>query len=109
MVAFIPTIILGLIICFIGVGNMKGNISSLHSYHRNRVKEEDVKPFGKRVGIGMMIIGISVIVMGALSILAVLFENESYTLLGTAVMIGGLVVGCIISFRAMIKYNGGIF
>ena len=109
MSAFIPTIIVGLIILLIGFSNMKGNISTLHSYHRSRVKEEDAKPFGKRVGIGMIIIGISVILMGALTGVAILCENDIYTLIGTAVMILGLAVGCIITFRAMIKYNGGIF
>ena len=39
---FIIQIIIGLIIIIIGILNMKGNISLLHSYHRKRVKKEDI-------------------------------------------------------------------
>ena len=56
---FIIQIIIGLIIIIIGLLNMKGNISLLHSYHRKRVKKEDIIPFGKKVGIGSIIIGIT--------------------------------------------------
>lgn len=45
---FIIQIIIGLIIIIIGILNMKGNISLLHSYHRKRVKKEDIIPFGKK-------------------------------------------------------------
>lgn len=44
---FIIQIIIGLIIMIIGILNMKGNISLLHSYHRKRVKKEDIIPFEK--------------------------------------------------------------
>ena len=40
---FIIQIIIGLIIIIIGTLNMKGNISLLHSYHRKRVKKEDLE------------------------------------------------------------------
>ena len=45
---FIIQIIIGLIIIIIGILNMKGNISLLHSYHRKRVKKEDIIPFEKK-------------------------------------------------------------
>ena len=35
-------IIIGLSLIILGIINMKGNISMLHSYHRKRVKKEDV-------------------------------------------------------------------
>ena len=53
---FIIQIVIGLALIVVGIFNMKGNISLLHSYHRKRVKEEDVLPFGKRIGIGSVII-----------------------------------------------------
>ncbi len=56
--------ILGIIISILGISNMKGNISSLHWYHRQRVSPDDVMPFGKRVGLGTLIIGIAIIVFG---------------------------------------------
>lgn len=67
--------------------NMRGNIASIHWYHRQRVTEKDRRPFGKLVGLGTMVIGVSLVVFGALSFAADL----------------GL------SFFAMIQYNKGIF
>ena len=88
---------------------MRGNISLLHSYHRNRVKEEDVKPFGKLAGLGNLIVGIGVVLYGAFILLAMLTDSEIYTLIGNIPLFGGLIVGLGISFYAMKKYNGGIF
>ena len=46
-------LILGLFISVLGITNIKGNISTIHSYNRRKVKEEDpvfllrkVKPVG---------------------------------------------------------------
>ena len=59
MVESIIPIAIGILISVLGIINMTGNISSLHSYHRHRVKEEDIKPFGRLVGTGTLIIGVS--------------------------------------------------
>lgn len=99
---FITQIIIGLVLIVIGIFNMKGNISLLHSYHRKRVKEEDIKPFGKKVGIGTIIIGIAIILAGLFTIL-------SHTIISNVVLIIGFVTGCIIIFYALFKYNKGIF
>ena len=108
-IAYVVPAIVGLICILIGISNMKGNISSLHSYHRSRVSEEDRLPFGKLVGKGMIIIGISVCVM-ALSMLAVeIFENEIFAIVGMILMGVGFVIGLSLAFYAMKKYNGGIF
>ena len=88
---------------------MMGDISSLHSYHRSRVSPEDVKPFGKMVGLGTLICGILVILMSIGTLVAELTENKIYVLIGSALLIIGIIVGCIISFYAMKKYNGGMF
>ena len=53
---FLFTSILGIVFIIIGVLNCKGNASMLHSYHRKRVREEDIIPFGKIVGTGMFFI-----------------------------------------------------
>ena len=50
MPAFIVTALVGVVCIVLGISNMKGNISSLHSYHRNRVSEEDRIPFCKNSG-----------------------------------------------------------
>ena len=58
----ITELIVGVILIVIGITNYRGNISSIHSYHRHRVKDEDVKPFGRLMGSGTIIIGVGVIV-----------------------------------------------
>ena len=35
-------LILGLFISVLGITNIKGNISTIHSYNRRKVKEEDI-------------------------------------------------------------------
>ena len=49
MLSMIVTIAVGLVICFLGITNMRGNLSSLHSYHRKRVKKEDEIPLSARI------------------------------------------------------------
>ena len=109
MPGFIVTLAVGILICFFGVRNMMGDISSLHSYHRSRVSPEDVKPFGKMVGLGTLICGLSVLVMSAFTVLAELSGNDSPVLIGSVILFVGLIAGCTLSFYAMKKYNGGIF
>ena len=109
MAAFITVSVLGLLISILGMINMTGNISSLHWYHRQRVTEENRKPFGKLVGFGTLIIGIAMIVFG---ILFLIFEYTQLTvlvILGVIELIASIVVGMVVSFYAMKKYNGGIF
>lgn len=99
----------GVICIVLSISHMHGNISSLHSYHRQRVSEEDRVPFGKQVGLGTMMIGIGIIVFSVLSSVTLYTENDIFVLVGTALLIIGIVLGSIITFRAMIKYNKGIF
>ena len=109
MTGVITTIIVGIVVCFLAIRNMRGDISTLHSYHRNNVKEEDVKPFGKMIGIGTLLCGISIIIFSILQGVTLLTENDVFTIVGTFIMFAGLTVGIIITFYAMKKYNGGIF
>ena len=89
--------------------HVDGNINSLHSYHRSRVKPEDVLPFGRLVGIGMMIMGVAFIVFGVLITISSYYKNHLLSIIAYIVMGGGIVAGTSIAFYAMIKYNGGIF
>ena len=57
----IVLLILGVFISVMGIVNIKGNISTIHSYNRRRVKEEDIPKYGKVVGTGTLIIGISLV------------------------------------------------
>ena len=109
MIAFITVSGLGILISVLGVINMTGNISSIHSYHRHRVTQENIKPFGKLVGLGTLLIGISMIVFG---ILFFIFEQtgiEALAVIAAAQLVVSLIVGMLVSFYAMKKYNGGIF
>ncbi|MBQ3495635.1 MAG: hypothetical protein IJA76_03000 [Clostridia bacterium] len=105
----IVAFLVGVVFIVLGISNMRGNISTLHSYHRHRVSEEDRIPFGKQVGLGTMIIGIGIIIFSVLSAVTLYTENNIFILIGTVVLIVGIIVGLIISFKAMIKYNKGIF
>ena len=109
MAGNIVTFLVGVVCIVLGISNMRGNISSIHSYHRSRVSEEDRIPFGKQVGLGTIIVGIGIIVFSVLSSVTLYTENDTFILVGTAVLIIGIILGLVISFRAMIKYNKGIF
>ena len=109
MAGYIVPFLVGVICIVLGISNMRGNISSLHSYHRHRVSEEDRIPFGKLVGLGTVIIGIGIIIFSVLSAVTMYTENNIFIFVGTAFLIVGIIVGLIISFKAMIKYNKGIF
>ena len=107
--AAIAPFLIGVVCIILGICNRMGNISSLHSYHRKRVREEDRLPFGKLVGLGMFVIGGALLVFGVLMLLAVLYEREILSLIGTVELTVGIAVGLGISFYAMFKYNKGIF
>ncbi len=109
MAGNIVTFLVGVVCIVLGISNMRGNISSLHSYHRSRVSEEDRIPFGKQVGLGIIIVGIGIIAFSVLSSVTLYTENDIFILVGTAILIIGIILGLVISFRAMIKYNKGIF
>lgn len=109
MITFISMTVLGILIAVLGIINMTGNISSLHSYHRHRVTEENRKPFGRLVGLGTLLCGLAVIAFGALFFAAERTGRESLVIVGTVLLIAGLAAGLAVSFYAMIKYNKGIF
>lgn len=109
MVELIVTALVGILCIVLGISHCKGNISSLHSYHRHRVSEEDRLPFGRMVGRGTIIIGAAILVFTVLSAVTHYTDNNLYIIIGTVIMIAGLLVGLGLSFGAMIKYNNGIF
>ncbi len=102
-------VFLGILCIVIGIFNARGNISTLHSYHRKWVSEENRIPFGKKVGLGMLIIGVSLIIFGGFTFLANTLTNNIFIIIGSVILIIGLIVGLCLSFYAMIKYNKGIF
>ena len=67
------------------------------------------KPFGKLVGFGTLLIGIAMIVFGVLFLMFEKTQLDLYIIIGTVLLIAGIIAGMVISFYAMVKYNKGIF
>ncbi len=109
MEKLIIPVILGVALIIMGIVNMTGNISTLRRHHRKRVAPEDVKPFGRLVGIGTVIIGICIALMGVFDHVAQTTNNPSLSSVGMIVLPVGLLFGTGIMIFAMIKYNKGIF
>ena len=97
----IMLLFLGVVISVMGIVNIKGNISTIHSYNRRRVKEEDIPKYGKVVGTGTLIIGIS-LVLGFI----VSFWSEE--IMGF-IILPAVFVGLGFMLYGQIKYNKGIF
>lgn len=97
----IMMLILGLFISVLGIVNISGNISTIHSYNRRKVKEEDVPKYGKVVGTGTLIIGIS-LVLGFIAA----FWSE--VIMGI-IILAAVIVGLACILYGQIKYNHGIF
>ncbi len=100
---------LGVFLLMIGILNTKGNIDFIHRYHRHRVREEDILPYGRLMGAGTIIAAISTMIFGATQYLAELVGVTALSTVGTIVMTGGVVVAMVICFYAIFKYNKGIF
>lgn len=101
--------IIGVVLIVLGVMNLKGNISTLHSYHRKRVSEEDRLPYGRKVGTGTIIVGCAIIVKAATEFAGEKMKLPVLITVGTVLLAVGLVVGIAIITAAMIKYNKGVF
>lgn len=97
----IALLILGIFISVIGIVNMTGNISTIHSYNRRKVKEEDVPKYGRAVGTGTFIIGVSLI-----AAFVTTFWSETAM---SFIVIPALVIGLGFILYAQFKYNKGIF
>ncbi len=98
----IVLLLLGVMLSVLGIVNMTGNISTVHSYNRRKVREEDVPKYGRAVGIGTLIIGVSLLVDFVLAIFDMLAAVPF-------VLIPAVIVGLGFILYAQFKYNGGIF
>lgn len=95
-------LLMGLFISILGIVNIKGNISSIHSYNRRRVKEEDVHKYGKVIGSGTLIIGVGLLLSSLLTFLKVAIQSDYIT-------VPAIILGLIIIVYGQFKYNKGIF
>ena len=94
-------LILGIFLSVLGILNIKGNISTIHSYNRRKVRDEDIPKYGKAVGTGTLVIGASLV----LSYL-VTFWNETVI---DYIVLPAMIVGLAFILYGQIKYNHGIF
>lgn len=94
-------LILGIFLSVLGIVNIKGNVSTIHSYNRRKVKEEDIPKYGKAVGTGTVIIGAALIVA-----YLVIFWNEAAI---DYIVIPAMAIGLAFILYGQIKYNHGIF
>ena len=94
-------LILGALLCVLGVVNLRGNISTIHSYNRRKVREEDVPKYGRAMGTGTLIIGVSFMVSFVTT-----FWSEAIM---AFIIIPALLVGLGFMLYAQFKYNGGLF
>ena len=97
----IALLILGVFISFLGIVNIMGNICTIHSYNRRKVKEEDVPKYGRAIGTGTLIIGVSLI-----AAFVTAFWSEKAM---SFIVIPALVIGLGFILYAQFKYNKGIF
>ena len=93
---------LGFVFILLGIFNMCGNIGSIHWYNRRKVTKENQKAYCLVMGLGTLIIGITLI---AATIVQVLAGVEQ----GAFVILGGVVIGFSLMLYAQFKYNKGIF
>ncbi len=93
---------LGIVFILLGIFNMCGNIGSIHWYNRRKVTKENQKAYCLVMGLGTLIIGITLI---AATIVQVLAGVEQ----GAFVILGGVVVGFALMLFAQFKYNKGLF
>ena len=109
MVGYIMATLVGVLIILLGILNWKGNIGTVHSYHRHRVTEENKPAFGKAIGLGTMLIGGGITLFGICFLITHFVKFLPLTILGIVGVILGGFTGFGISIYAMIKYNKGIF
>lgn len=94
-------LVFGICLSVLGIINIKGNISTIHSYNHRNVKEEDIPKYGKAVGTGTLVIGASLI----LSYLVTFWNQASIDY----IVLPAMVVGLAFILYGQLKYNHGIF
>lgn len=94
-------LVFGLFLSALGIMNRKGDISTIHLYNRRRVSREDAPKYGRAVGTGTLIIGVSFVLAFAAS-----FLSEALIPL---LVLPAVAVGLGFILYGQFKYNHGIF
>ncbi len=98
----ITLLAVGIVLIVLGIVNMTGNISTVHSYNRKKVKEEDIPKYGFFVGLGTVTVGVGITVNFVLMLLELSFAS-------LFVLIPAVGAGIGLILYAQFKYNGGLF
>lgn len=98
----IEQLAIGTLLTVLGIFNMKGNIASIHWYNRRKVTKENQKPYCMCMGLGTLIIGVSLIAAGIIQVFAGIE-------VGAIFIAVGVVIGLILMLYAQFKYNRGLF
>lgn len=99
---YVPAFFLGGIFMALGVFNLRGNIASIHWYHRRKVTKQDQKPYCRLMGAGTVIIGAGT---ACYAVLEPVFQADWVDYLEICCVVAGLAIMCFAQF----KYNKGIF
>ena len=98
----IEQLAIGTLLTVLGIFNMKGNIASIHWYNRRKVTKENQKPYCMCMGLGTLIIGVSMIAAGIIQVFAGVE-------VGSIFIAVGVVIGLVLMLYAQFKYNRGLF
>ncbi len=103
MIESIVLILAGVLLLAVGIliGAFH-KISLLHNYHYQNVRQEERKAYTAVMGIGLCLLGLSLLASAAVHLLTV-------TWIWIAMLFGGLAVGFAVIWYAQRKYNGGFF
>ncbi len=70
---YLLLLVVGIALILTSIPNFKGNISTVHRYNRRRVSEADAPRYGRAMGLGTVIMGVS---SALTAILQLIFDWE---------------------------------
>lgn len=88
---------------------MRGNILTVHWYHRRRVSGKDAPAFGRMIGRGTVIMGVSVMIWGFFGLFPGAGESAVLRIAVSLLVVMGIVAGLVLIVYSLIRYNRGIF
>ena len=99
MVAGIIMSLIGILFIFLGLLIWKKEMISLfHSYHYDKVSDENKSSFCRLSGIGILIMGFAILISGVLAAIT----NSTYSFIILAI---GFIIGICMLCMATAKYN----
>lgn len=94
-----------LFFCFT-VAIYRGNTDLIHAYHQTHVKVTDKKKYGESFSKGLLILTISLILSGMVSLFG---TSTPVVIISISVLFVGMIVAFIVIAKVQKKFNGGFF